>query len=173
MPLTRWQAALECMLTAALAWACLALPFWFPAYSSHTSTGLISWLLLTAWAVSAGCTSFVAWLMNVHATFGPYANLPPMWRLAAAVLVETVFMVVPGGVLVTLVCRLRSSEHQSAGERVMLLTPLREVVRPMHFSPLAPATAAAASMAHPGSRRHSSYGAGAAGAEVQARLFDD
>jgi hypothetical protein len=67
---------------------------------------------------------------------------PSCWSLLAAVAVDTLLVVgLPFliGALATLACKVLTAEHQSFGERMLRLQPMREVVRPMHFSPYSPA----------------------------------
>jgi hypothetical protein len=66
--------------------------------------------------------------------------LPSSWGLLAAVAVDTFLVVLLPvvGVLASLSCRLLTEQHQSCGERLLRLQPMREVVRPMHFSPYSP-----------------------------------
>lgn len=66
---------------------------------------------------------------------------PSCWRLLLAVAVDALLVVgLPVlGVLALLACRLLTEQRQSCGERLLRLQPMREVVRPMHFSPYSPA----------------------------------
>ncbi len=73
---------------------------------------------------------------------GEYGMRPSSWRLLAAVAIDT--LLVAGfpflGALASLGCKLLQEQHQSFGERTLQLVPVREVVRPMHFSPYSPAS---------------------------------
>lgn len=72
---------------------------------------------------------------------GEFSMRPSCWRLLAAVGLDALLVAgVPLlGALATLSCRLLTEERQSFGERMFQLQPMREVVRPMHFSPYSPA----------------------------------
>lgn len=71
---------------------------------------------------------------------GVYSMLPSWWGLLAAVALDALLVVLlPGvGLLASLSCRLLTQQHQSCGERLLRLQPMREVVRPMRFSPYSP-----------------------------------
>jgi hypothetical protein len=79
-------------------------------------------------------------LSHAH-TQGLYGMRPSCWRLLLAVAVDALLVVgLPLlGMLAMLACRLLTVQRQSCGERLLRLQPMREVVRPMHFSPYSPA----------------------------------
>jgi hypothetical protein len=172
--LTRSQAAFEWLCSSLITLACLALPL-LPAYSSYRVAGAATWLLLALWAVSRGCTSLPAWLLNAHATHGEFAMLAPTWRLLAAVVFEAALVLLPGGLLLTLTWRLLSEERQNCGEGLLRLTPLREVVRPCHFSSLlSPAAASGGGGAGGGGYLYTGEdGTGEDDAAAGVRLFHD
>lgn len=159
IPPTRLQVAVEWLISSAVTLACLGAPLLLPAAARYNVALAWLWMLGSMWAISCGCTSLAAALAATHATHGAYAALAPTWRLAAAVAAEALLVLLPGGALLTLACRLAGEERQTGGEWLLRLTPLREVVRPTHFSPLPPSAAA---------RRYA-----AAGGAVDARLFAD
>lgn len=72
---------------------------------------------------------------------GMYGMRPSCWRLLLAVAVDSLLVVgLPVlGWLALLACRLLMEQRQSCGERLLRLQPMREVVRPVHFSPYSPA----------------------------------
>lgn len=140
MPLSRPLAVLEHLLASLITFVLLGLPLWAPAWCPYQTTYAVLWLVQQLAAMSCGCTSLPARALSIYATDGPFSMLPGWLRLLAAVLVDAVVLVVvPGlGLLLGLACRLLTQQHQTCGERLLRLEPVREVVRPMHFSPFSP-----------------------------------
>jgi hypothetical protein len=140
-PLSWWLAALECILSAGMTFVLLGLPLWHTAFHPCQQGLATLWGLLCFWVVwFKGCTSVAAYALGpIYATQGPYSMQPGSLRLVLAASVEAALAVVapvfPLGVLASLACRLLTQQRQSCGERLLRLQPMREVVRPMHFSP--------------------------------------
>lgn len=140
-PPPRWLAALDWLLSSGLSAALLAGPVLAPAAAPYAAHAAALWALLyLLLAPRAGATSPAAALLGIYATHGPYCMLAPWWRLWAAALLEAglLLLTLGLGIGLSLACRLLTAQRQGFGERLLRLVPLREVVRPMHFSPLPP-----------------------------------
>jgi hypothetical protein len=139
------MSAFDCLASSAISLTLLALPWLLPSLAPYRAAAAATWACLTLFAAASGYTSPTAALLRVHATEGPYNMLPPLQRLLLASIAEAALVVLTCGlgVLVSLGFRMLSQQRQGFGDRLCRFVPLREVVRPMHFTALAPVTAAA------------------------------
>uniref|UniRef100_A0A383WLQ8 Uncharacterized protein n=3 Tax=Tetradesmus obliquus TaxID=3088 RepID=A0A383WLQ8_TETOB len=146
VPPSRLMSAFDCLASSALTLGLLALPWLLPSLASYRAAAAATWAALTLLAAAHGYTSPAAALLRVHATEGPYNMLPPLRRLLLAAAAEAGLVVLTCGlgVVVSLGFRLLSRQRQGFGDRLCRFVPLREVVRPMHFSAMPSGAAAAA-----------------------------
>eukprot|EP00775_Hariotina_reticulata_P008680 gene8680-8861_t len=139
-PPSRLLSAVECLLTSSITLALLGGPWLLPRLASQKAVMAGAWALMHLLAAAAGCTSPFAWLLDINATSGQYGMLASWPRLLGAVVLEAALLVLTAGlgVLVSLGCRLSSSQRQGFGERMAAIVPMKQIVRPMRFSPLPP-----------------------------------
>jgi hypothetical protein len=144
VPPSRLLSVVDCLANSALSLGLLALPWMLPSLQPYRAAAAATWACLTLLAAANGYTSPIAALLRMHATEGPYNMLPPLQRLLLASVAEAGLVVLTCGlgVLVSLGFRLLSQQRQGFGDRLCRFVPLREVVRPMHFTAMPPAGAA-------------------------------
>ncbi|KAF6262147.1 hypothetical protein COO60DRAFT_1699434 [Scenedesmus sp. NREL 46B-D3] len=153
VPPSRLLSALECLASSALSLGLLALPWLLPSLLPLRAAAAAVWVCLSLAAAANGYTSPAAALLRVYATEGPCNMLPPLRRRLLASVAEAALVVLTCGlgVVVSLGFRMLSQQRQGFGDRLCRFVPLREVVRPMHFSAMPPAAAAAAAAGGGGS----------------------
>lgn len=85
-----------------------------------------------------GSTSLYAYMFGIYGTFGEYHMVASFWRLVIASLIEAAYLVLTFGMgaLLSLGFRIFTADRQSVSEKLLGLVPMREVVRPMHFTQL-------------------------------------
>ena len=134
----RWIGAAEHILSSALTILLVAVPLLDPGLKPLVVPGLLLWFLLQLLASSKGSSSIFALCWSIHSTRGPYQMCASIWLLLLSSFLEAAFLLltVGLGVIPSVACRIVTPGRQSVVETLLGLMPLREVVRPMHFSPM-------------------------------------